>query len=161
MPLTKVVIEDVGQAAPAEARWLCEMETGQSGTFRTVHFRAGSFNAILKMVRDAYRGETSPADLAAAREVKVEAAAVAAAEAEAQAAEPADEAPDVEALRAHAEELGVDVDRRWGVARLQTEIDKASHPVKPHHARPVALVSARSGVPVGPPPDEPPPDKAA
>ena len=122
MPLTRVVIEDVGQAAPAESRWLCEMETGQSGTFRTLHLRAGSFEAVLKLVREAYRGEPDPAELAAAKDAKI----AAAAEAEAQAAEPGDEVPDIEALRARAEELGVDVDKRWGAARLQTEIDKAA-----------------------------------
>lgn len=37
----------------------------------------------------------------------------------------ADEQPDdIDALRAEAEGLGIDVDKRWGAARLRAEIDK-------------------------------------
>lgn len=32
--------------------------------------------------------------------------------------------PDIEALRATAKSLGIDVDNRWGIRRLQSEIDR-------------------------------------
>lgn len=38
--------------------------------------------------------------------------------------QPADHPDDIDALRAEAEGLGIDVDKRWGEARLRSEIDK-------------------------------------
>jgi hypothetical protein len=43
----------------------------------------------------------------------------------AKAAKKDDDEPDVDDLRKQAEDLGIDVDKRWGVERLQSEIDKA------------------------------------
>jgi len=37
-----------------------------------------------------------------------------------------DNEPDIDDLRLKAEELGIDIDRRWGVKRLQQEIADAS-----------------------------------
>jgi len=39
--------------------------------------------------------------------------------------DPEDAASDIDALRAEAESLGIDVDNRWREKRLQAEIDKA------------------------------------
>jgi hypothetical protein len=39
----------------------------------------------------------------------------------------------MEALRVQAEQLGIEVDGRWGVARLQYEITKAMAPPAPDH----------------------------
>ena len=39
--------------------------------------------------------------------------------------EPADTPPDIDDLRRQATQLGVNIDGRWGIARLQHEIDEA------------------------------------
>ncbi len=59
MPLSRITIEEVGSSAPVDKRWLCEMEVGNAGTFRTVHVQKASLAEILKEIDRQYTGKTT------------------------------------------------------------------------------------------------------
>jgi len=101
MPLCRVIIEEIGDMAIPERRWMCEMEAGVLGMFKTHHMQGPDIEDILRQVMDVYRVATG---------VK---------------AKPAEPDEDVVALRKDAEDLGVVVDGRWGAGRLRREIDAA------------------------------------
>ncbi len=57
MPLTRITIEEVGSSAPVDKRWLCEMEVGNAGTFRTVHMQKASLSEVLIEIDRQYGGK--------------------------------------------------------------------------------------------------------
>jgi hypothetical protein len=107
MPLARIVIEEVGDMAIPERRWMCEMEVGNLGMFKTHHMQGPDIEDILRQVMGVYRE---------AMGIKPTAATAAAGLRK-------DAAEEVASLRRDAEDLGIVVDGRWGAGRLQDEIN--------------------------------------
>jgi hypothetical protein len=139
MPLARLNIEQI-----EGNRWVAEAEAGGFAgmpNFRHVRLHATSYEGIMAEVSEFYYRQVPPAIPKAVRVTEagevVEDAPEPTALDEARSREdaegegvPADEDADPRddernALRREAEGLGIDIDLRWGVKRLQDEIAKA------------------------------------
>ncbi len=124
MPLSRIEIEQIGPG-----RWVAEVEAGGTSA-RRKHVSGENFDDVLLAVVEAHAELTAPPappKVMSVRETEVAQSERIAEEVEAQqkGERAVYELRSREELLAEVDRLGIDVDRRWGAARLQEAIDAA------------------------------------
>ncbi len=127
MPLSRIEIEQIGPG-----RWVAEVEAGGTSAVRR-RVTAPNFDDVMLAVVEAHAELTAPPapkvlsvrETEAAQSERIAEEVVAYQAAERERHGDVEELPSRGELLAEADRLGVEVDRRWGAARLQEAIDAA------------------------------------